>query len=415
MIRTLLIICLFLLRCDAFAQEDSFQALLDSGKAEFKKQQQRDTSDYTRALRLFSEAVKFQPDNAEARYFLGYTFDRLNSNDGSSMTLSKKDLTVKASEQFEIVNRLQPKYEGELLILDPYSKISSVWGSLAMAYLSKGKADSAKWAFIQGKTRGGFIEAHLAYNRQLLSSCEKNAILIVYGDNLTIPIWYLQQIEHLRTDVLAIDANLLNTAWYPGYLKREKKLPMTYSDAALDTLGYKEWEATKMSIKNNDRVFTWTLKPTYYGHYLLKGDRVLLDILQQSLFKRPWYFCGGSDSTYNLFLEDHFGNEGIVSSVLTQKSDTTASRIACRKNLSSYTIAGVPPEQIQRSPDAITLLNTFRWGYYQASYDLYVRGKIREAKALITEMEQKFDSNKLPYTSEQFSEGVEAYKRALEQ
>jgi len=101
--------------------------------------------------------------------------------------------------------------------------------------------------------------------------------------------------------------------------------------------------------------------------------------------------------------------------VLTQKGDTSTSRIACRKNLSSYTIASVPPEQIQRSPDAITLLNTFRWVYYQASYDLYVRGKIREAKALITEMEQKFDSSKLPYTSEQFPEGVEAYKRVLAQ
>ena len=411
--RIFLFTCLFLLGSYAYGQEDGFQALLDSGKVEFKRQQPKDTADYSKALHLFSEAVKSRPDNAEARYFLGYTFDRLNSNDGSRMAFSKKDLTIKASEQFEIVNRLQPKYEGELLILDPYSKISSVWGSLAMAYLSKGKNDSAKWAFSQGKVRGGFIEAHLAYNRQLLSSCEKNAILVVFGDNLTIPLWYLREKEALRTDVLVIDANLLNTAWYPVYLKREKKLSLSYTEAQLDTLGYKEWAATDITVKNNGRAFTWTLKPTYYD-YILKGDRILLDIVQQTLFRRPFYFSSGSDSSYNLFLTDQLSNEGVISRVLTQQSDTTASRTAYRKNLSSYSIACIPSEQIQRSPDAITLLNTFRWVYYQASYDLYERGKIREARTLLAEMEQKFDNNKLPYVSEQFSEGVEAYKRVLQ-
>jgi hypothetical protein len=97
--------------------------LLENGKAEFKKEFYE--QDFIAAANYLERAVGIKPKNAEARYFLGYTYGRLNSPDGESMPKMSLEITLKASEQLEIVNKLEPKYSGEILFLDPYSKISS--------------------------------------------------------------------------------------------------------------------------------------------------------------------------------------------------------------------------------------------------------------------------------------------------
>ncbi|MBK8495111.1 MAG: hypothetical protein IPL50_08785 [Chitinophagaceae bacterium] len=259
--------------------------IVDSGKYEFKQQAKKETADYSKAFRILTSQVKLNPKNAEFRYFLGYTIDRLNSDDGKGMFLLKKEMTIKASEQFEEVIRLEPFYKGEYFILDPYSKLTSIWGSLAEAYLNRKLVDSAKWAFSEGKKRGGFIEPILEFNRQLLNSCDKNAILVTYGDNITIPIWYLQTIENFRNDIIVVDANLINTTWYPKYLKSERNLNISLSDSQIDTIDYIPWTSQNVQVVNLKDItqkFSWELRPTYMDGYILKGDRVLLDIFQQN-------------------------------------------------------------------------------------------------------------------------------------
>jgi hypothetical protein len=239
----------------------------DSGKYEFIRQSKLDSPDYFIPLRILANQVKQNPKNAELRYFLGYTLDRLHAYDGRDMYQLNKEMTIATSEQFEEVNRLEPVYKGELIVLDPYSKLSSIWGSLAQAYLNRGLTDSAKWAFSEGKRRGGFIEPILAFGRQLLNSCSKNAILVTSGDNITIPAWYLQTMENCRTDITVVDASLINTGWYPQYLKDRRNLKMSLSDAEIDTIEYMQWKPQIESVinpKDATQKFSWELRPTYW-------------------------------------------------------------------------------------------------------------------------------------------------------
>lgn len=52
----------------------------------------------------------------------------------------------------------------------------------------------------------------LAYN--YLSTCGEQAILVTHGDNDTFPLWYLQEVEEVRTDVRIMNTSLLGTDWY---------------------------------------------------------------------------------------------------------------------------------------------------------------------------------------------------------
>lgn len=376
--------------------------IVDSGKHEFKLQAKKDTADYSKAFRILSNQVKLNPKNAEYRYFLGYTIDRLNAEDGRGIIHLKKELTINASEQFEEVNRLEPIYKGEIFILDPYSKLTSIWGTLAQAYLNRNLIDSAKWAFHEGKKRGGFIEPVLEFNRQLLNSCDKDAILITYGDQITIPIWFLQTIENYRTDVVAVDANLIGTNWYPKYLKSERNLNISYDNTTLDTIEYKQWQSQKVTVtnpKNTAQKFSWELRPTYMDNYILKSDRILLNIFEQNLFSRPIYFTNYSDSTINLFLTQYLSDEGLVNRVIPKLVDWNFNILTTHKNIRQYNIDKLKREEIIKSTDAITLLNGFRWSFYNNIYYLISQSKLKEAKELIKLMKERFNKDNLPFTS----------------
>jgi tetratricopeptide (TPR) repeat protein len=69
------------------------------------------------------------------------------------------------------------------------------------------------------------------FARNMLESCEPNAILICNGDNDTFPVWFAQEVEGVRLDVRVINSALAGSHWHiqPLYSKVYEADPVKFT------------------------------------------------------------------------------------------------------------------------------------------------------------------------------------------
>ncbi len=396
--KALLILLTFTLT-SAYGQTQKSHELLDSAKILFRNekelsQPELDSFNYGNIVSILKDAIAIDPANAEAHYFLGYAYSRINSRDGRSMTASNLGLTIKSSEQFEQVNKLSPRYTGEILILDPYSKITALWGSMAMSYRYQDKPDSAVWAFREGKRRGGFGDFVLDVNRKILDACSKDAILVSSGDNFTIPLWYLQMAEGYRKDVSVVDISLLYAPWYPRFLVEKGVAQFDLPTGALDTMEYTAWTDSLVTING----FSWTVKPSYYNQYLLRGDRILLSLLRQNRFQRDLFFTMGFMKDAQLSLEEYL-SPLIVVDRLDLKQKSSQSYNDYNRSIQEY--LQLSKEVNTNSPDEMRLFDYFRYNLLSKAYVLIQAGEKDKAAELMKILDRNANENTFPYQDEQ--------------
>ena len=281
----------------------SFDQMLSQGRTEFKKD---DSANFRNAIAILEQAIKLKPENSEASYLLGYSYSRLNYATTHDYLKAKSYLTIKASEAFEKVNQIEAKYSGEIIGLDPYSKISAEWGVLALSFIGKSQYDSAIWALKEGKTRGGFSEFLLAYNRNVLKNCSPSSMLFTVGDNFYFNLLYLQRVEGFRTDISVINIDLLNTKWYPFFIQNHQGVFFQMKDSLLQDIVYQPWKDSMFVLYNdaNQKAFAWQISPTYLEAYILRSDILLMDLMIQNSMNKEVFFTNGIPNHQTLFLKN---------------------------------------------------------------------------------------------------------------
>ncbi|HSN50463.1 MAG TPA: DUF2723 domain-containing protein, partial [Bacteroidales bacterium] len=212
-----------------------------------------------------------------------------------------------------------------------------------------------------------------------LLSCAPNSVLFTYGDNDSFPVWYVQDVEQVRTDVRVANLSYFQAGWYidmmrqkafksdplPLTLPREKYIegsrdqlpvnnridkPVELSQVVQfagqddrkykidvsgrgDFLNYLPSNKFIIDVDSAKVVSNGTVKEyfrnriaspmiwEYSDNDAFKGDLAMMDLLSTNKWERPVYISTTVPSTQYKGLEKYFVQEGITYRIVPIKTD----------------------------------------------------------------------------------------------
>ncbi|MBN1293734.1 MAG: DUF2723 domain-containing protein [Candidatus Latescibacteria bacterium] len=255
------------------------------------------------------------------------------------------------------------------------------------------------------------------YGYNILTSCEKDAVLFTNGDNDTFPLWYLQEVVGFRKDIRIVNLSLINTDWYilqmkygyagvPLEISKDMRINNLNLDGSGGDFKYEQYGAKTLPIEFSDdhienrlcgkrdedlalRVWPvegreveaagikWTL-PTYHDFTLRDGtnlgmiriqDVMVYKIIDWINWSRPLYFAVTVARENKIGLEDYLSMEGMVSRIVPERAQPGKPLVNVKKLdenvFTKYQYRSLTDDDIYKPPNTIKLVTNYFIGFAQ--------------------------------------------------